>query len=90
MPEPPPDTIYLQWESLNEIWLAVQTDPGDVEYIRADVHRNLIAELVAACKAALADYVILDQALETINEAKCPVPIIRAVIAKAEGTDGTS
>lgn len=52
MPEQPPGTIYLQWESLNEIWLAVRTDPGDIEYIRADVHRGIIADLLAACRAA--------------------------------------
>lgn len=53
MPEQPPDTIYLQSNSLYEVWDVGKMDSDDVEYIRADVHCGLIAELLAACRGLL-------------------------------------
>lgn len=82
----PPDTIYLQWESLNEIWLAVRTDPGDVEYIRADVHRSLIADLLAACKYALDAMSGPDGPPVTTAE-KMAMDRLRVVITKTEGKE---
>lgn len=58
MPWQPPDTIYLQSNSLYEVWDVGKMDSDDVEYIRADVHRGLIADLLAACKELIRYYSI--------------------------------
>lgn len=83
MGEQTPDTIYLQWESLNEVWLAVRTDPDDVEYIRADIQRSLIAELIATCKYALDAMSGPDGPPQTTTEIMA-MERLRAVITKAE------
>lgn len=59
MPEPAPDTIYLQWnpDIWGDVpWCADKIEDDDIEYIRADVQQGIIADLLAVCKLIVAGY----------------------------------